>query len=36
MNQDPNNPASDVTVGVTYVGGPFRTELLAGNPNCGF
>ena len=36
INQDPNNPASDVTVAVTYVGGPFRTELAAGNPNCSF
>jgi hypothetical protein len=36
INQDPSNPASDVTVAVTYVGGPFRTELPAGNPNCSF
>jgi hypothetical protein len=36
INQDPENPASDVTVAVTYVGGPFRTELTAGNPNCTF
>jgi len=36
INQDVNNPASDVTVAVTYVGGPFRTELAAGNPNCSF
>src|SRR5690349_481865 len=24
VNQDPSDPASDVTVAVTYVGGPFR------------
>jgi len=36
INQDPNKPASDVTVAVTYVGGPFRIELPAGNPNCSF
>jgi hypothetical protein len=36
INEDPNIPASDVTVAVTYVGGPFRTELPAGNPNCRF
>jgi hypothetical protein len=36
INQDPSNPASDVTVAVTYVGGPFRTELPAGNPSCSF
>jgi hypothetical protein len=37
INQDPTNPASDVTVAVTYVGGPFRTELPANaNPNCSF
>jgi len=36
INEDPNIPASDVTVAVTYVGGPFRTELPAGNPNCSF
>jgi hypothetical protein len=36
VNQDPNTPASDVTVAVTYVAGPFRTELPAGNPNCSF
>ena len=36
VNRDPNNPASDVTVAVTYVGGPFRTELSEGNPTCGF
>jgi hypothetical protein len=36
INQDPNNAASDVTVAVTYVAGPFRTELPAGNPNCSF
>ena len=36
INEDPSIPASDVTVAVTYVGGPFRTELPAGNPNCSF
>ncbi len=36
INQDPSNPASDVTVAITYVKGPFRTELPAGNPNCSF
>ena len=36
INQDATTPASDVTVAVTYVGGPFRTELPAGNPNCSF
>lgn len=36
INQDASTPASDVTVAVTYVGGPFRTELPAGNPNCSF
>ena len=36
VNEDPNHPASDVTVAVTYVGGPFRTELPAGNTNCSF
>ena len=36
VNEDPNHPAGDVTVAVTYVGGPFRTELPAGNPNCSF
>src|SRR6516162_7069261 len=36
INDDPDNPASDVTVAVTYVGGPFRTELPAGNPSCSF
>jgi len=35
-NQDPVNPASDVTVAITSVGGVFRTELPAGNPNCSF
>ncbi len=36
INQDPANPASDVTVAITSVGGVFRTELPAGNPNCSF
>jgi len=36
INQDPSNPASDVTVAITSVGGVFRTELPAGNPNCSF
>src|SRR5215470_16831587 len=36
INEDPNIPATDVTVAVTYVGGPFRTDLPAGNPNCRF
>jgi len=36
INQDPSNPASDVTVAITSVGGVFRTELAAGNPNCSF
>ena len=36
INQDPNNPASDVTVAITSVGGVFRTELMDGNPNCSF
>jgi hypothetical protein len=36
INPDRNNSASDVTVAITYVGGPFRTELEAGNPNCSF
>ena len=36
INRDQNNPASDVTVAVTYVAGPFRTELPSGNPNCSF
>jgi len=36
VNQDPSNPASDVTVAITSVGGVFRTELPAGNPNCSF
>lgn len=34
INRDLSNPASDVTVAITYVGGPFRTELPAGNPHC--
>ena len=36
MNQDSSNPASDVTVAITSVGGVFRAELPAGNPNCSF
>jgi hypothetical protein len=36
INQDPVNSASDVTVAITSVGGVFRTELPAGNPNCSF
>lgn len=36
INRDPNNTASDVTVAITSVGGAFRTELTAGNPNCSF
>jgi len=36
INRDPNNTASDVTVAITFVGGPFRTDLPTGNPNCGF
>ena len=36
INHDPDNPASDVTVAITSVGGVFRTELPAGNPNCSF
>ena len=36
INQDSSNPASDVTVAITSVGGVFRTELPAGNPNCSF
>ncbi len=36
INRDPNNPASDVTVAITYVGGPFRTELPAPGPYCSF
>jgi len=36
INEDSNIPATDVTVAVTYVGGPFRTDLPAGNPNCRF
>jgi len=36
INQDPNNPASDVTVAITSVGGVFRTELPAPGPFCGF
>jgi hypothetical protein len=36
INQDPISSASDVTVAITSVGGVFRTELPAGNPNCSF
>ena len=36
INHDPANSASDVTVAITSVGGVFRTELEAGNPNCSF
>jgi hypothetical protein len=36
INQDSVNSASDVTVAITSVGGVFRTELPAGNPNCSF
>jgi hypothetical protein len=36
INQDHNNPASDVTVAITSVGGVFRTELPAPGPYCGF
>jgi hypothetical protein len=36
INQDPNNPASDVTVAITSVGGSFRTELSAPGPYCSF
>jgi hypothetical protein len=36
FNKDPNNPASDVTVAVTNVGGAFRIELPAPGPYCGF
>jgi len=36
INQDPINSASDVTVAITSVGGVFRAELPAGNPNCSF
>ena len=36
INQDSINSASDVTVAITSVGGVFRTELPAGNPNCSF
>jgi hypothetical protein len=36
FNQDPNNPASDVTVAITSVGGVFRTELPAPGPYCPF
>jgi quercetin dioxygenase-like cupin family protein len=36
INHDLNNPASDVTVAITSVGGVFRTELSAPGPYCGF
>ena len=36
FNKDPNNPASDVTVAVTNVGGAFRIELPAPGPYCSF
>jgi hypothetical protein len=36
INQDRNNPASDVTVAITSVGGVFRSELPAPGPYCGF
>jgi hypothetical protein len=36
FNKDPVNPASDVTVAVTSVGGAFRIELPAPGPFCGF
>ena len=36
INHDPNKSASDVTVAITYVGGPFRTELPAPGPYCSF
>lgn len=36
FNKDPNNPASDVTVAITSVGGAFRIELPAPGPFCGF
>jgi len=36
INRDQNNPASDVTVAITSVGGVFRTELPAPGPYCGF
>ena len=36
FNKDPNNPASDVTVAITNVGGAFRIELPAPGPYCSF
>jgi hypothetical protein len=36
FNKDPDNPASDVTVAITSVGGAFRTELPAPGPFCSF
>ncbi|HSB75008.1 MAG TPA: hypothetical protein VLC12_05115 [Terriglobales bacterium] len=36
FNKDPNNPASDVTLAITSVGGAFRTELDAPGPYCNF
>lgn len=36
FNKDPNNPASDVTLAITSVGGAFRTELDAPGPFCPF
>ena len=36
FNLDPNNPARDVTVAITSVGGVFRTELPAPGPHCPF
>lgn len=36
FNKDPNNPASDVTVAITSVGGAFRVELPEPGPFCGF
>ena len=36
FNKHPANPASDVTVAITSVGGAFRTELPAPGPFCGF
>jgi hypothetical protein len=36
INHDPNKSASDVTVAITYVGGPFRSELPGPGPYCSF
>lgn len=36
INHDPNNPAADVTVAITSIGGAFRTELAAPGPYCSF